>query len=96
MMEKRKKSHGILGKTVAFILLILGLISMPVGIFGTYTIIQEGFFLADAATVKQNLIREEISEIGKVILYRYVNNGSYHADIYANENQCQYVVKEMV
>lgn len=94
MMEKRKKSHGILGKTVAFILLILGLISMPVGIFGTYTIIQEGFFLADAATVKQNLIREEISEIGKVILYRYVNNGSYHADIYANENQCQYVVKE--
>lgn len=94
MTEKKKKRHGILGKTVAFIFLILGLISMPVSIFGTYTIIQEGFFLSDADTVKQNLIEEEVSEIGKVLLYRFVKNGMTYADSYADENQCQFVVKE--
>ncbi len=94
MTEKKKKHHGIVGKTIAFIFLILGFISMPVGIFGTYTIIQEGFFLADAATVKQNLIAEEASEIGKVILYHFVNNGITYAESYADEKQCQFVVKE--
>ncbi len=94
MTEKKKKRHGVFGKTVAFIFLILGLISMPVGIFGTYTIIQEGFFLADADTVKQNLIMEDVSEIGKVLLYRFVNNGITYADSYADEKKCQFVVKE--
>lgn len=94
MTEKKKKRHGVLGKTIAFIFLILGLISMPVGIFGTYTIIQEGFFLADAETIKNNLIAEDASEIGKVLLYRFVNNGVTHADSYADEKQCQFIVKE--
>lgn len=94
MTEKGKKRHGILGKTIAFILLLLGLISMPVGVVGTYTMIQEGFFLVDAGVLKHKLVSEKASNIGLVLLYRYANNGKAYADNYADENLCQYIVKE--
>lgn len=94
MTEKKKKKHGIMGKTIAFILLLLGLVCIPVGVYGTYTMIQEGFYLTGAENLKHNIISEKASDMGRVLLYRFVNNGENYANSSAEEYQCQFVVKE--
>lgn len=94
MTEKKKRKTGIFGKTVAFLFLLFGLICVPVGVYGTYYMIQEGFYLADNNELKHQVIEADVSEFGKEILYRFVKNSKSYADSSATEYGCQYVIKQ--
>lgn len=93
MKEKGKKQYHIVGKTIAFILLLVSLISVPVGIYGTYTMIREGFYLMDGRELKNSIVSEHVATIGKEILYTYENSGRSMANKFAGKYQCQYVIK---
>ena len=94
MKEQGKKKRGIVGKVIAFILFWFGLFCVPVGAYGTYLMVQEGYYLVDGGNLKHDIISREASEIGKVVLYNYVNVGEDYADKCAGEYECQYVVKK--
>lgn len=94
MKEKKKRGCGILGKTIAFLLLVFGLICMPVGVAGTYTMIKEGYFLSDSGTLKQDMMSKQVSDIGLTILYRYVECSESYANDSAQKFRCYYVIKE--
>lgn len=94
MTEPKKRKAGIFGKTVAFLFLLFGLICVPVGVYGTYYMIQEGFYLADNNELRHQIIEADVSEFAKEILYRFVKNTKSYADSSAVEYGCQYVVKQ--
>ncbi len=94
MTEKGKRKYYIVGKTIAFILLLISLISVSVGICGVYIMIQEGFYLVDGEDLKNSIVSEYTSEIGKEILYSYNNGGVTYANRCASTYQCQYVIKK--
>lgn len=67
----KKKGYSMFGRTVAFILLVISLISIPVGAVGTYWIANEGFYIANARALKDKYLNEYFYELGKELLYSY-------------------------
>lgn len=92
MKEKRKARYHIVGKTIAFILLLFSIISVPVGIYGTYTMVQKGFYLTDGEELKDAIVSETAGEVALELLYGYHNGGVYFTNKRAEEYQCHYMI----
>lgn len=71
----RKKRYSMFGRTVSFILLVLSLISIPIGAVGTYWIANEGFYIANAGSLKDKYLDEYFYDLGKELLYSYNSYG---------------------
>lgn len=67
----RRKGYSMFGKTVAFILLVLSLICIPIGSVGTYYIANEGFYIASAGGLKDKYLDEYFYDLGKELLYSF-------------------------
>lgn len=85
----RKKRYSMYGRTVAFILLVLSLISIPVGAAGTYWIANEGFYIANAGSLKDRYLDEYFYDLGKELLYSYNSYGEKRTTAKL-ENTCIY------
>ncbi len=71
----KKKGYSMFGRTIAFILLVLSLISIPVGAVGTYWMASEGFYIANAKALKDKYLDEYFYDLGKELLYSYHSYG---------------------
>lgn len=71
----KKKGYGMLGRTIAFILLVFSLICIPAGAVGTYGIANEGFYIASAGGLKDKYLDEYFYDLGKELLFSYNSYG---------------------
>ncbi len=92
MSEKQRKHYGAGSKVFAFILLMLGMILVPVCIWGTMSMHQMGAYLVDSETLRDNLMEEKMSEVALETLYQYVQFGQQEAIQYAAKQGCTYVI----
>lgn len=67
----KRKGYSMFGRTIAFILLVLSLVCIPVGIIGTYAMVNQGFYIANARSLKDKYLDEYFYELGKELLYSY-------------------------
>ncbi len=86
----KKKRCGIFGKTLAFIVLILSLICIPVGTLGTYFMAKEGLYIVtDPIKIRDKYLDEYFYDLGQGLLYRTVRYGVENAEK-TLENTCIY------
>jgi len=71
----KRKGYSMFGKTIAFILLVLSLICIPIGAIGTYAIANQGFYIANSQGLKDKYLDEYFYELGKELLYSYESYG---------------------
>lgn len=71
----KRKGYGMLGRTIAFIILLFSLISIPAGAVGTYFMASEGFYIASASEMKNRYLDDYFYELGKELLYNNYHYG---------------------
>ncbi len=86
----KKKGYGMFGKTVAYILLILSLICIPVGAVGTYHMAKEGFYIvSDTRTIRDEYLDSYFYSLGMNLMERAVVINVENANKYI-EDSCIY------
>lgn len=89
---KDKIRFTIWGKIIAFLLFFMGLFCIPAGGIGTYYMINEGYYIANAQSLKNKYLDSYLYEVGRQILYQYHEYGKEEADRVAEGVSIKYYV----
>lgn len=89
---RRKKGYSMLGRSIAFLLLIISLIAIPAGAMGTYYLANEGFYIAGAGGMKDNYLDDYFVDLGRKLLERVYAQGERSANEMIKKANIYYVV----
>ena len=94
MSEKKRKHCGVVRKSIAMFFLLLGVLMLIVGVQGTLQLYNMGAYYTSGEELTDALLEEQMAEVAKVTLKKYVNGTPKDANRYAMENHCDYVIKK--
>lgn len=89
---RNKNQFTVWKKTLAVILLLLGLAALSVGIIGTSFMMRKGIFMLDAQAYMQQYLEENMEVWGKEILYTYYMEGKEAADFIIDGCNIEYII----
>ncbi len=94
MSEKKRKCCGVIRKSIAMFWLLLGVFMLITGVQGTIQLYNMGAYYTSGDELTDMLLEEQMAEVAKVTLKKYVTGTPKEATRYARENHCDYVIKK--
>ena len=93
MSEKKRKRCGVVKKSIALILLLLGVSLLIVGIQGTLRLYNMGGYYTSGEELADLFLEEQMADVARVTLKKYATGTPSEATRFAKENYCSYIIK---
>ncbi len=89
---KRKKRYSMFGRVVAFVLVLVSMLAVPLGAVGTYYMVTEGYYITSAQGMKERCLDEYLLDMGRQILWCVHDRGQRAADEMIEKTNLYYVI----